>query len=726
MDLGNIFKKQDKAEVEHFWTLVIGRSWVEAGIWRVVDEKTEVVAEGSGSSWEEDEEETLVQAADSALSAAAGSFEEEVEEPSKVVFGLPPSWVEEGTIRKDKLGLLKKLSKELELSPAGFVILPEAIAHYLKIKEGAPLSAILVGVAEDTIDLNVVQNGKILGTEEIAKSISLGSDVTEGLARFKISQFPSRIILYDHRTADLEDAKQNLLETEWEDEKIKFLHTPRVEILQDDALVSAVSLAGGAEVGQAKSVESLVSAEKEVDEEETEAPEETSPQEELREVSPEELGFLRGEDIAQKEPPAPSPQPSQPPKPVLEEKKLPRTGISLSGALTNALKAIKLPRPSFSFSGRRNLVGVVSVALLGIFLMGGLAYWYLPRATVTVYVAPKRLERDISFTVNTETDVISNERRVVPGRFASAEISGEKTKSTTGTKTVGERAKGEVTIYRTGPTITLPTGTILTAPNDLRFTLDSQAQIASGSAARPGEANASITAADIGAQYNLAAETVFSVANFSESDLQAENSAALSGGSSREISAVSEEDRETLEEELASELTNKGLENIKSGLTEGEILIAESVKLRSVEKSFSHKLGDEADTLKLSMSAGAEALVLPKDAINGFLASELREEVPEGFVLRQEQIQSTFKIEEEGSATKEVSAHVVANLLPQVNPEDISRNIAGKYPDIAKNYLSSIPGFTRAEIAFSISFPGRLKTLPRLARNIVVEVAAER
>src|SRR5688500_10135236 len=108
MDL-NIFKKDDQPQVEHFWSLVLTHGWIQAGIWRVIEETAEIVAEGSSVAFEEESEESLVSAADGTLSSSASNITANIPEPNKVVFGLPISWVEDGSISPKKLSLLKKL-----------------------------------------------------------------------------------------------------------------------------------------------------------------------------------------------------------------------------------------------------------------------------------------------------------------------------------------------------------------------------------------------------------------------------------------------------------------------------------------------------------------------------------------------------------------------------------------------------------------------------------------
>jgi len=230
--------------------LVIGRNWVDSGIWQVTNQKTKVVARGGTAVYQEGDISSVVEAADGSLSNAATTLAEDAVEPSKVVFGLSPIFLDNGEIRKEYMEVLKKLSKELELNPAGFVVIPEAIIHLLKSQEGLT-NAILVGITEENLEISLVQSGKNIGTVEVGRSMSVGSDIAEGLARMPQGvPYPTRILLYDHKAADLEEAQQSLLNVDWEKQGITFLHTPRVDILEDGAIVSAVSLAVPRLLGQ--------------------------------------------------------------------------------------------------------------------------------------------------------------------------------------------------------------------------------------------------------------------------------------------------------------------------------------------------------------------------------------------------------------------------------------------------------------------------------------------
>ena len=93
------------------------------------------------------------------------------------------------------------------------------------------------------MELSVFKLGNLVGTTQVARSVSFFDDVKEGLSRFSLPEgLPSRIVIYDGKEGDLEEIKEALTVSDWENvDKVKFLHTPKIEILPPDKKVTAVS-----------------------------------------------------------------------------------------------------------------------------------------------------------------------------------------------------------------------------------------------------------------------------------------------------------------------------------------------------------------------------------------------------------------------------------------------------------------------------------------------------
>ena len=649
-------KKENPSEV--YWALTLEPGFVQAGIWCVEDGKTKSLTSSLATAWSV--EEDLTEAVDTALSSCVQKLPEEVEEPTKTVFGVSSSWVTGGEIKEDNLNLIKKICSELSLTPSGFVVLPEAISHYFKFLEGTPLNAIVLGLREGDIELSVFKTGDLVGTTQVARSVSVTDDVVEGLSRFDgVSPLPSRIIVYDGKGAELDDAKNTLSGEGWEgSEKVKFLHTPKVEVLEAEKKVLAVSLAGATEIAGVSQI----------------AMEEEKPTPPV-----DNLGF-----VVQKEVPPPV--------------KLPRS--------------LKLPRlPRFPKIKLPLIFIVLGTVLLGLFAF----WWFYPKATVAIYVSPKSFEEEL--------EVVFGFDQVV-----AASVSGEKTKNTSGVKLVGERAKGTVQIRNgTAGVVNLSSGTLLSSAGDLKFSLDNSASVSAAlSPGSPGTTTGQVTADSIGAEYNLAKDETFKIGNYPKAEVDGVTTDNFSGGTSREISAVSDDDREKLKEELEAELTENAKKELSGKVGRDQMFIPELVLLDEKEALFSHKVGDEADNLKLALSMDARGVITDKRRLADSVREKIKDRIPEGFILRDTQISYEFEfVEEDSSGNFLYKVLTKVNFLPEINQDDIIRKISGRLPAVVEDYLTSIPGFARAEIRLTPRLPGRFGTLPRVGKNITIEIASE-
>jgi hypothetical protein len=713
MNLKDFLTSRDNPP-ELFWSLVLEEGWVQAGVWYIKEKAAEVVSVGPPTPWGVEDE--LIGATDAALSSTIQKLPENYTEPTKTVFGVSASWVEGGEITQDHLIEIKKLCAELSLTPIGFVVLPEAIAHLHKSEEGAPLSAIILKLGEEYLEISVFKLGNLSGTTKVARSISLVEDVTEGLSRFEsASPLPSRIIVYDGKEGELDEAKEALMQASWNEQgNIKFLHTPKAEVLSSDRKVLATCLAGAAEVGD---VSRVASGEPSYEEKEEGKVGEEAPTES---VAAEDLGFAIGKDVSAQRKEVENIVPASP-KAVSGPPKKAEYYLQKTKNLFHLFSSkLTIPHPK-----NTTLLGIL-IAGLSALVIGGILWWFCPKAKVTIFVTPKRYEQQVqvSFNTNGEYDASAS---ALPARIITDQVSGEKTKATTGSKLIGNKATGGVQIANgNGSSINLATGTILNSSTGLKFLTSSEAsvsgQVLPGS---PGTALVDVTAADIGSQYNLAKGEIFSVGNYSKALVAGTSTGDFSGGSSQEITAVSKDDQVNLENDLKAELGQDVKNDLLAKVADGEIFISDLAALDIASENFDHKIGDSADSLKLSLILNATGLAADKVKLLDYSKGVLKDQIPSGFVLKNEQIDFEFSFIDLKNGEYNYNMTIGANFLPQVDSGKIIKQIVGKTPEVVKNYLSSVPGFSRAEVVLKPNLPGFLGTLPRIPKNITVETAPE-
>jgi hypothetical protein len=763
-------RQKENHPSEYYFALEIGLEFVKSAVFSIIDNQVKALSLGSVERWESDEE--LIEAVDASLSSAAEKLpvEGEVAEPDKVVFGLPFSWVDGDKIVEEKLKILKNLSEKLDLKPAGFVVISEAIVHQLKSNEGVPPTAILVNLGVKKINLALVRIGKITGPELVEKSPNLADDLIEGLSRFENKEpLPARILLYDGEE-DLEEAKQQLINYPWLEKKretVEFLHLPKVEILPLNFDIEAIALAGGKEVAKAAG---LVLEEKPAQEEkegeiEEEKGGEPEPKEKGKiEETTEDLGFVSASSLgfAKKEvaketplpakdeealtPPPPekeereSPQKEPPPvqEPVVrgvgEEKEIKEGKLTLFSQL-KSLPSLLAGLKKFNFGFFKTLIpislrqsplflivgGFFLILVLGLFA----AYWFLPRAEVTLYLEPEILTKDFTITLDPNIETPDKEKLILPAHQVEVEVEGSKSRGTTGAADVGDQAKGEVTIYNgTSNQKKFDPGTELNSAGGLEFTLDDEVNVASQSSAAepPGQAKVKVTAAAIGTEGNLAAGTEFTIANYAKSDYVAKNDSAFSGGSSRQVQAVSEDDQEILLTELKNSLEEEAKNKLMNQISSEERLVEESIVFKITSIVYSHEVGEEVDNLELTLKMKTTALAYNEKELRDLTEKSVLESISDEFEYNPEETNFTFdlgEIKKDGSVT--VEAHLEAKLIYKLDLEKIKKNLAGKYLLVGRTYLGSIPRTTGFEAKIVPQLPGRLGTFPRRANRIDIK-----
>ncbi len=765
MKISNFFSKfsrEAQKEKKNFLVLKIDNESIQAAVWTVVDKKIKVLRLGSVEEWENKKE--LLKAADSAITSAS---EEISPEPKEIIFGLPPIWVKGEDIVVEKKRLLANLCQKLELKPVGFVISLEALITYLRSQQGTPPSAIFVCLEPTEIIVSLVHLGKLVDSQQVARSQDLALDIKEGLARFKIkSNFPARMILFDGLT-DFEEAKQQIISFDWLAE-LPFLHFPKVESFSTNFVMRAIAIAGGGEVARALGFEVLKIAKEEIDDKKTnkrkewkiqgaikETEKKTIKKKEIGDFSsqdsalpvvkrasevPEEkeeniekFGFIEGKDVRQlikKDQQITVEEEREEIK--NEEKELEKKGNFL---------VRKRERSSFALS-MNPLVNILKyflkkkIIFLALFLpvlfVGLLlAFLFLSKAEITLYLVSQNLEEEVSFKLSSDAKTVNKEARIIPAQELITEIEGEKQKESSGEKLVGEKAQGEVVIYnKTEVEQTFPQGTVLIGEDNLKFILNEEVTVASRSTETKnegaeiiwGKATAGVAAASVGEESNVEAGGSFDFEDYSSNSFAAKTEEGLSGGTSEMVKVVTKEDREGLLEELREELEEKAKDELQSELSEDKIILDKIVESEILDEDFNREAGDEGEDLKLKLKASAVTFSFAKGDLEEFLKEALKDVIPQEFILAQTNFQTEVEKAEIVDEEVEVEMVVRADLIPNIEKEKLKGDLAGKKTREAEQYLFSLPNFARAQIDIYPSVLGKLKTLPRLAKNIDIKV----
>ncbi len=733
-NLGSFFrKKEEKKEV--FASLLLDIEYVAAALWEMGEKGIPHIIATSTEPVIEDTWEDRLNAIDDALARIedkAGTTDY-----SKTVLGLPITYLtEEGEITKDVRVHIKEITKELELAPIGFVPIHQALMFQLKRDEGVPPSVIYLGISHDDVSLSLYKVGVLSGQKKIGVNGDIAIQVEELLKQFKdLEVLPARIFLYGHDGKDLNDVKSDLLKYPWTT-RVNFLHFPKIEIVTPEDVVSAISLAGASELAS-KMKEETIEAEapkvsKQTDEEtliaqagenadaeeifQEENPEEQAEESNVVVVEPSRFGFRKNVD-------------------VLEETE--RSAPVASVSLHKKLFPITIPKIDVqTIISRIRSGGIFPIigAAIVIILIGWFIYWAVPHATVTILESPKSISDSQQITIDPTATVVDAQNRIIPGSKQTQSVSEDKTIAVTGKKNVGNPAKGSVTIYNkdTSSDLPLKKGTVLTT-GSLQFTLDDDVDVASASESfneeqgttTYGTGNVNVTASEIGPQSNMPVDTVFSIQGYSADAATARNTAAFTGGTSKQMTVVSRADEDALVAAVQKDLADQAKQGLTASVGGASRLIEDTIQTAVTQKTFTQELDQESSQLSGKVTVTVSGISYSDDDVKTLLKAFIAQDIPQGFTLAENRTQVTLTnvvVKKDGKIT--ATATIKSDAVPTIDIAVIQKNLAGKTIADATTYLRALPGVAGMEASFKMS-PWGKNRLPINAKNISVGIAIQ-
>ncbi len=365
-----------------------------------------------------------------------------------------------------------------------------------------------------------------------------------------------------------------------------------------------------------------------------------------------------------------------------------------------------------------------------IFLLG-LLYWFLPHAVVTVYEIPKTITASQTITIDPTATGVDAQTNTIPGRKQEKSVNGGKMVAVTGKKSIGDPARGTVTIYNKSADASVPLhkGTIISS-GSLQFTLDTDVTVASASANESltgstitySTAKVAVTAVVIGAQSNMPASSQFTIKNIDPGVVMGRSDAAFSGGSSRDVTVVTRDDYDAFVKNMSGDLVIQAQKELTSAVGGTEKLIDGTIKTTVTDKSFDKELGEEATQLQGKLTITVTGVAYNEVDIKALLTSLSQDKLSTGYTFDDNKIPitvSNIQIKKDGKIT--AIAQMNAVTLPTIDLATIQKMITGKSVQKASEYVRTIPGIASMTVTFRLS-PTK-KQLPINTNNISVKAS---
>lgn len=686
--------------------------------------------------------QSILTAADESLSSAATSADIDPEqEPIFVGLVIPSSWVgEDGKIVKPKSDIIMPLLKTLDLKPSGFMSNDEAIIEESNKPDDFPASFINLYLENNSFELSLIYLGKI--KRRIRKYFDGEFNaqlVEDALVEFNSdSTLPPQIYVYGK--AD-EATVENLKNFPWVGKKNveTFLHFPDIKLYSDHDLiniffkaVTSQMIGGGnpshQQVPTIKPEEEVVEMDDTVETEEIKNEEKNIDSidnqdieniESLTEVSFEDLGFSKNQ-----------------PEPELVEMPVPETIIPQPQIQVNQeipqekpqKNPIKFNLPKINFKLPK-LKGNFLYLVFPVILLVLTIPLIIAKTNITLFITPYEFDKTVNIKLDSDANDLSSS--TIPVDKKTVTIDSSVTIKTTGQKTVGTKASGEVTIFNKLEKVqSIPKGSVLIDSKDRKFELMNSVQIASSSSnfdtgtMNFGQVKTVITASDIGPDFNITKDTALRFKDFPETTIVVKSNTDFTGGTKNQISAVSQQDKINVESQLNQKIQAAANERINGEFNNSNDVIKETIQTKKGKMDLNREIDEETDDLTATAQSTVSVLAFKSDLKNEILKQFLSQE--KGFSeseLNPNNFTFSFNINKIDQTSATGSLTIKGRSLPKIDTDLLKKNISGrstkKAGDIIKKTISRVYDFN-IQTSFKI-----FDILPFNTKNIFIDIKNE-
>jgi hypothetical protein len=726
-----------------FWLIYIQENSVSVSLVSSSQDKFQLLATGPSKNWDQNDDESLAKSVDESLSVASlnANITEE-EEPELAAFVVPPFWVgSDAKILPQRLKYIKELCKKMSFTPTGFLAEDEALVEDSNKSDSLPSSFILVHLTQNEFYLSLVYLGHI--KERIRKGLDGevdGQILESALLEIKTeSTLPPQIIIFGQVNNQL---ISSLKDYPWIGKKNieTFLHLPDISLYDDNDLIATFTRVITSQIS-GNLLKNNQNTDSDEEEETVSKPNDISEklslndedqvvvsEMELNETSPEDLGFTitNDQDQVNQENQIETEKPNLDTfeSPVVLPTIIPEEiGNNKKGISFDFLKKIKLPKLKLNF----NLFWIILIILPFLALLP----FIFSSANITLFINPYRFEKTASVTLDTNASVTDISSLIIPVQKEIFDVKVSTKVETTGQKTVGEKAKGEIIIYNKLSEIkNIPKGSVLTNSSGKKFELASAVSVASSSSSFndqdnlvtvSGQTKSAAIAADIGSEFNISAESQLIFKDYPQSSLIAKTETDFSGGSKQQIRAVSKEDKTEVQSKIDNEITKAVEDKINQTLGNVSGVIKETIQSDKGNLDLSREIGETADELSGTLSASVSVFIVSASVKQEILKQLLINETDFDKVnLNPDDFNLEFKIKKISSTQATATLTISGKSLPKIDNTSLQKALSVKTIKQANETIRKI-----IPRAYNFNIGTNLPLLPFNPQNINIEIKTE-
>ncbi|MDO9302556.1 MAG: baseplate J/gp47 family protein [Anaerolineales bacterium] len=367
---------------------------------------------------------------------------------------------------------------------------------------------------------------------------------------------------------------------------------------------------------------------------------------------------------------------------------------------------------------RASLLGRILAFTAGVIAVLAMASLFVPRATLTLYPEAKTQSVVIPVSASESTQGVSI-TGLIPSQKISATVSAEQLLAITSEISVPKsKSKGVARFTNLSQgEVNIPAGTVVAAKPSTRFVTLNDTRLPAGV---DQFVDVPIEALELGAQGNVAADTITIVEGSLGLSISVTNPNPLKGGANSQLIGATDADRAKLREVVMDNFRRDAESKLRAQIAPADILLMDTFEVAQIiEENFTPPAGQPGITLGLTMQVEFSAHYVLDDDLKKLSLSTLNASVENGFEATASPV---YKVITDPSTDNSGVSHfdleVTRTLLRQLDVLQVFSIVRGQKPESIKDELVSKLSL-RKESEITIT-PSWWRWLPLIPFNISV------
>ncbi len=371
-------------------------------------------------------------------------------------------------------------------------------------------------------------------------------------------------------------------------------------------------------------------------------------------------------------------------------------------------KSSKKKIPNFDTFRKRLLIG--GGVFVGLIVLFFIFNTILPKAKIVIKSDNISVNTDVPFTANTAFTSFDADAGKVPATKKDVSKTDSTKVPATGQKNIGDKATGTVTLKncaKVDGAFTIPAGTVVTTGASSfsvnETTLLPSSTFSGTNTCTTAGKTVNVTSTAAGDQYNISGGRTFAVSGVAS--ITGIDSSAMSGGTNKLVSVVSDQDVETAKQKISDKSKDSATTDLKQQFSNDDLfLIPESITSSAANVTATPKVGEEASEVTVSSTTVYTGLGVKESYLNTLVENSAKKQIDttKQSISDNGLSKAIFRLEDKKSATDQrFRVQSTVSTGTQIDQEALKKEIAGKKKGDVQDLIGKLPGVKDVTVSYS-------------------------